>query len=122
MIMVVLHNSENDELEMGPFNQGVVVELGHGSVITSVADSHTIARRYSTGQWFAGGSDFKMYEKVFIQQVPLDLQRRIAKNELACLVAERPHCARVKCEHHDHCIKIDLARERVDFLGEPSDA
>lgn len=120
MIRVVLHNSEEDELVLGPFNQGVVFNL-NGDVINIANDAKIAERIVTRGHvgWFTPDVDTfdRPYMSVFIHQVPLDEQRRMAWAELNVLVMQKPHCPTVRCKEHEHCIRIDLARERVDQLG-----
>jgi hypothetical protein len=60
-VKVVLHNSEDDELELGPFNQGVVIENGEA---IDVATSEVVAICYDRDwQTIAAGP----YDKLFIQ-------------------------------------------------------
>jgi hypothetical protein len=65
-VKVVLHNSEDDELEFGPFNQGVVIENGEA---IDVATSEVVAICYdrdwqTTDQVGVGAGPF---DRLFIQ-------------------------------------------------------
>jgi hypothetical protein len=126
MIRVVLIDKGGEETILGKFNQGVVLDLNGDliDVATKVSIAHKVMSLGSA--WYAHepyvDDPMKGYWQLFIQQIPLEEQRRLAWAELDRLVAERPHCPTVRCEEHEHCVKIDLARERVNYLGEPNDA
>jgi hypothetical protein len=75
---VTFHNSEDDELELGPYPQGVVLEPSNTALVRAllvdVATSKLIARLTPAGWSLAlehrRSSPREAYRKVFIQETP----------------------------------------------------
>lgn len=72
-VKIVLHNDEHDELELGPFSQGVVMETFNRDgrqVIKDVASSRLVAfYRFESYGWSERNGE-KSYSKVFIHAAP----------------------------------------------------
>lgn len=76
---IVLHNNDQDEIELGPFNQGVVIE---GPNVIDVASGDRVAfintnekRVYLEAGWGRGNLDRQTspqrpYRQLFIHAVP----------------------------------------------------
>lgn len=118
MVRVTLSNGEHDELALGPFNQGVMMN-SRLCMLVDVATGRPICelgRTTGLHLWLATQHDYKAYEQVFIQQIPIAEQRMILGAELDVLIMEAPHCPRFGCRQHEHCRRIQQARARLEEL------